>query len=223
MFAMLMVWESVTRLIYPVDIAFNQAILIAIIGLIVNGVSVFILGHEHVRDADDENADGSEAHARLDSSDDAEEDRHHHDHNLRAAYLHVLADALTSLLAIAALLAGKYFGLIWMDPLMGVVGAFLVARWSVALLRTTSALLLDRQGPAWVQTAIRESVERVADTRVADLHVWSIGPNIYALELVVVADRPQSPAHYKTLLPKGLGLVHVNVEVHNGRTQEPAN
>ena len=211
-FALMMVGESVVRLIYPVDIAFNQAILVAFIGLVVNGVSVFILGDKHDRAHEDEHHHGNSAKHR--------HAHHHHDHNLRAAYLHVLADALTSVLAIFALLAGKYYGLIWMDPSMGIVGAILVARWSVGLLRTTGAVLLDRQGPARIQQAIRESIESHNDNRVADLHLWSIGPSIYAVELVIVTHEPQSPDHYNQMLPKKSGLVHVNVEVHQAAGEE---
>ena len=149
-FALIMVWESVERFINPVEIAYNQAIMVAILGLIINGASVFILGHDH---------------------------HDHHDHNLRAAYLHVLADALTSLLAIVALFIAKYIGLVWMDPLMGVVGAILVSRWSLSLLNSTSAVLLDKQEPKSLEIKIRQCIE-VNDCKIIDLHLWSIGPNI---------------------------------------------
>ncbi len=137
-----------------------------------------------------------------------------------SAYLHVLADALTSLLAIAALLAAKYFGLTWMDPLMGLVGAVLVARWSFGLLRVTSAVLLDRSADPEVCAAVRERIEAVDGNRVADLHVWCIGLNLYSLVLTVVAPTPRSPEHYKTLLPTDLGIVHATVEVHAARINE---
>lgn len=205
-FALMMAWESVERIAYPVEIAFNQAIFVAVLGLIVNGASVFILGHHHDHDSHHDHAhDGHEDHDQG--------HHHHHDHNLRAAYLHVLADALTSLLAIFALLAAKYFGLVWMDPLMGIVGALLVARWSLGLLRTTSAVLLDEQGPEHIQKKIKQCVEN-DDNRVADLHLWSVGPNIYSAIISMVAHNPQPPDHYKQLIPSNLGLVHVTVEVH---------
>ena len=213
-FALMMVWESVVRLIYPVDIAFNQAILVALVGLIVNGASVFILGHKH------DHAHENEHHHGRSADHEHTHTHHHHDHNLRAAYLHVMADALTSILAIFALLAGKYYGLIWTDPLMGIVGAILVARWSAGLLHTTGVVLLDRQGPKFVRDAIRESIERQDDNRVVDLHLWSIGPNIYAVELAIVTREPQSPDHYKEMLPKNSGLLHVNVEVHRAAGEE---
>ena len=193
LFAMLMAGESVDRLLNPVDIVFNQAIFVAVLGLVVNGVSVVILGvHNH----------NGHNHA------------HHHDHNLKSAYLHVLADALTSVLAIIALLAAKYFGLIWMDPAMGFVGAILVARWSLDLLRTTSGVLLDKQGPESMRRTIKECIEHDDDSEVTDLHLWSIGPNIYTAVIAVVAHRPETPQQYKERLPKNLGLAHISLEVH---------
>ena len=195
-FALMMAWGSVDRLIHPVSIAFNQAIFVAIIGLIVNGVSVFILGHEENHDDEHEHFD------------------HHHDHNLRSAYFHVLADALTSILAIIALMAAKYFGLIWMDPLMGIVGAILVCQWSLGLLRATSSILLDRQGSVEFKTKIKKSIENAGDNLVADLHLWAIGPNIYGVIISIVTHNPEPPAYYKKLLPTDLGLAHVTVEVH---------
>jgi len=144
-FAVFMAFESMLRLVNPVEIVFNQAIFVAALGLVVNGVSVYILGgedHNHGH----HHEPGSGGH-------------HHDDHNLKSAYLHVIADALTSVLAIFALLAAKYFGFIWMDPVMGVVGAVLVARWSYGLLGSTSAVLLDRQAPETLREEIREIFE----------------------------------------------------------------
>ncbi|HQN01216.1 MAG TPA: CDF family Co(II)/Ni(II) efflux transporter DmeF [Candidatus Hydrogenedentes bacterium] len=203
LFALLMAWESARRMLSPVEIVFNQAILVAFLGLIVNGICVIILGgngHQH-------------DHSHPDGLHDAREN-HQHDHNLRSAYLHVLADALTSVLAILALFAGKYLGLVWMDPLMGVAGAFLVARWSIGLLRATAAVLLDHQGPEAIRRSIRESIESDPDSTVADLHLWSIGPNIHAVMLTVVSCTPQTPDYYKKRIPQHLGLEHITVEVH---------
>ena len=218
-FALVMAWESLNRLLHPVDIGFNQALLVAIIGLLVNGASVFILGHRHEHGhVNDREHDVESDRQRTPESHQHHEphgpEHQHHDHNLTAAYLHVLADALTSVLAIFALLSGKYYGLIWMDPLMGMVGAILVTRWSLGLLNTTGTVLLDQQGPEYLRNAIRKSIESESEARVSDLHVWSIGPNIYAVELVIVTHAPHSPDHYKDALPKGTGLAHVNVEVH---------
>ncbi len=204
--AAFMVWESAARLIQPVSIAFNEAILIAVIGFIVNGVSVFILnvkaeeyrqGHEH--------EGGMRRHAG------------HHDHNLRSAYLHVLADALTSVLAIAALLAAKYLGLIRMDALMGIVGAAVICRWAAGLLRQTSGVLLDKEGPERIRERIKEDIEREGDCRISDLHVWSVGPNIWSAIVSVVAMEPLEPQEYKKRIRAELGLEHVTVEAHRWR------
>ena len=227
-FALYMVVESVSRLMTPVPIAFDAAIVVAVIGLIVNGVSVFILDVRH--HAPDHDADahrhGPEAHGHHHGPGHNHGYGHshnhghghghshgHHDHNLRGAYLHVLADALTSLLAIVALLAGKYLGTVWMDPAMGIVGAILVGRWAYGLLRDSGHTLLDRQAPATVRDGIRRSVERFRDTRVVDLHVWSIGPGLFAAELAVVSHEPEEPSVYKELLSDA-GLAHLTIEVH---------
>src|SRR5690606_24074536 len=138
-----------------------------------------VADHDHDHDDDGDHSDarhGAPALARLPSS-------VRHDHNLWSAYLHVLADALTSLLAIVALLAAKYLGWLWMDPVMGIVGAVLVARWSFGLLRTTSAVLLDKTAPDQVCAAIRESIEGAGGHRIADLHVWSLGTEQYCAAL----------------------------------------
>lgn len=198
-FASIMAWESVNRLIEPVSIAFNQAIFVAVLGLLVNGASVFILGvnHDHER--------GHEHHHG---------DTHHHDHNLKSAYLHVLADALTSLLAIVALLVGKYLGAIWMDPLMGIVGAFLVARWSFGLLKTSSAVLLDEQASPHMLSSIQQALEESGVDRVVDLHLWTIGPGIHSAVISIVSRTPKHPEYYKSRLPDHLALEHVTIEVH---------
>ena len=198
-FALYMGLASVTRLVNPVEIVFNQAIAVAVVGLIVNGVSVFILGgndHGH------------------DHSHDHEHHAHEHDHNLKSAYLHVMADALTSLLAIVALLSAKYFGWIWMDPIMGIVGAVLVGRWAMNLLKKTASVLLDRQAPEALEASIRHAIESDGDSRVTDLHVWAIGPGIYSAQIALVAHDPASPDDYKQRLPDSMHLVHVSVEIH---------
>ena len=121
---------------------------------------------------------------------------------------------MTSLTAIFALLGGKLLGLNWLDPTMGVVGSLLVARWSWGLLRQTSRVLLDHQAPGEVRARVKAAVEGEGDERVVDLHVWSIGPGVWATSLSLVAHEPLSPADYKARLPKDLGLAHVTVEVH---------
>jgi cation diffusion facilitator family transporter len=194
-FALVMAWESIDRFFNPVEIIFDQAIAVAVIGLIVNAVSVFILGES--KHEEDEH---QHVHA-------------HHDHNLRSAYLHVLADALTSLLAIFALSAGKFFGYGWMDPMMGIVGAILVSKWSWGLLKDTSHTLLDKETSKDIQDTIKEAIEKRDDNRVADLHLWTIGPGIYSAAISVVTENPKSPNYYKELLPD-VGIVHTTFEVH---------
>lgn len=197
-FALTMAIESTDRLINPVAITFDQAIVVAAVGLVVNGVSAWVLmstphehGHSHGHHHDEE-----------------------HDHNLRGAYLHVLADALTSILAIVALLAGKYMGASWLDPVMGIVGAALVTRWSYGLIREAGKVLLDNQADKHQLDDLRAAIERDTSDRVTDLHVWCIGHGIFAAEIAVVSDDPKSPVHYKTLVPASLNIVHATVEIH---------
>lgn len=233
-FAAIMVWESVHRLITPVTIAFDQALVVATLGLIVNGLSVVILGHDSPFDDAHDHAD-SHSHEPHDDHDhgdsvghDVEPAHHHahesshhhhhaHDHNLRSAYLHVLADALTSFLAIAALLAGKFFGQNWLDPAMGVLGAVLVARWSIGLLLTTSRVLLDHQGPASACAAIRTAWESHGAT-VTDLHLWLVAPGTFSLEATLESDQTLSPDDYRRLIPAGWGVAHATIEVHRRTT-----
>ena len=213
-FAVAMAWESVARLLSPVAIAFDWAIAVAVVGLAVNAASVLLLGaHGHGRD---HHAGVQDEHRHEHHHSGGQDDHHDHlDHdlNLRSAYLHVLADALTSVLAIVALLAGKFFGAWWMDPLMGLLGAALVTRWSWGLLRDTGRLLLDRQAPEPVLRAVREAIEGAADNRLYDLHVWSVAPGAYAAALGVVTHSPHPPGHYRALIPVDLGIVHATVEV----------
>jgi len=194
-FALMMVVESLDRLVHPVPIVFDQALLVAVVGLAVNAVSMGILGGGHTHD---------EGRGHVSS---------HHDHNLRSAYLHVTADALTSFLAIGALLAGKYLGARWVDPMMGVVGAALVARWSWGLLCSSSRVLLDHQAPVAVRDAVVSALESDGDTRVVDLHVWSVAPGLNAADIVLVASNARKPDDYRELLPDSARIVHATVEV----------
>ncbi len=215
-FVLVMAIESTNRLFNPLAIAFDQALIVAVVGLAVNAVCAWILiatphGHNHgpVRELDAGHGGGH--------GDDHEHDHghhHHHDHNLRAAYLHVLADALTSLLAIVALLAGKYFGALWLDPAMGIVGAVLVARWSFGLIRDSSLVLLDSQADESRVTVLRKSLEDQSGDEVTDLHVWSIGHGIFAAEIAIVSDDPKTPEYYKSLIPEDLAITHATVEIH---------
>jgi cation diffusion facilitator family transporter len=193
--ALLMGGESLKRLYAPVPIQFNEAIGVAVLGLVVNLVCAYLL------------------HAKSDHGHDHHHGNHHHDHNLRAAYLHVLADALTSFLAIFALLTGKHFGWVWMDPVMGIVGAFVITRWSYGLLRDTSKILLDKESSPDLVEKIRSAIESDADNLVADLHVWQVSPHHLSVVLTVVTHFPQPPDHYKSLLQDFVGAAHVTVEV----------
>lgn len=199
--AVAMGYESAARLLDPVPIDFDLAILVAFGGLAVNGASVAIL---NVR---------GRAHAHDDPGEPDHEDGHRHDgdHNLRAVFLHVVADAATSVLALIALAGAKYAGAVWLDPVMGLVGAAVILWWAQGLMRASGGVLLDRQAPAKLRDEIRRRIERVEDNRIADLHVWSVGPSLYAAELVVVSHRPAPPQDYRDLLAD-LGLVHVVVE-----------
>jgi cation diffusion facilitator family transporter len=185
-----------------VPIEFNQAILVAFAGLVVNGISLVILGgHGHFHDeADDHGHDHD----------------HHDDHNLWSAYLHVLADAMTSVLAIVALGCGKYFGWRWLDPFMGIVGAGLIVNWSQGLLRSSGRVLLDMQAPDDLIAGIKTAIEREPNDRVSDLHLWAVGPGIYAGELVIVSAQPRDADAYRGLIPSSLPLVHLTVEVRRG-------
>jgi cation diffusion facilitator family transporter len=220
LFALVMAGESIGRLLSPVTIEFNKAIFVAVAGLVVNGVCLVILGghgRSHSKD-EAEHGDGEHHHHDDDREHEAysqgHHDSHHGDHNLWSAYLHVFADALTSLLAIVALMSGKYLGQGWLDPFMGIVGAVVVVSWSWGLLRSSAHVLLDMQAPQEVRDTIRRSIEAESDNRVSDLHVWAVGPGIYATEIAVVTSTPRDPNNYSKLLPCGLPFVHVTVEVH---------
>lgn len=191
MIALFMCFESVERILSPVSIQFNAAIGVAVLGLLVNVVSAFILqGGDHDHQGD------------------------HHDHNLRAAYLHVIADAMTSVLAIIALTTGKYFGWVWMDPVMGIVGSLVIAKWSYGLLRDTSAILLDRVADQETVAAITSAIEADADNRVADIHVWVVGSHQMSAIISIVTHFPKEPQHYKKLLAGFQDLAHLTVEIH---------
>ena len=194
--------ESARRLAQPVEVAFGEATLVAVIGLAVNLVSAALLsgGHHHGHGSHNYGSHGHDHHH--------EHHGHHHDNNLRAAYLHVLADALTSVLAIAALLAGRYGGWVWLDPVIGIVGAVVIARWSWMLMRDTAAVLLDAADPHLVGE-IRECVETPGDARIRDLHVWQVGPGVHAA-IVSVSGIPAETARER--LHPVHELAHVTIE-----------
>src|SRR5207302_2568433 len=183
--ALIMAGESVLRLFSPLAIAFNQAIPIACLGLAVNVTSALLLKqHDH----DSHHYDhGGHSHS--------------HDLNLRAAYLHVLADAMTSVFAIIALTCGKFFGWIWLDPVMGIVGSGVIAQWAYALVRDTNVILLDREPAASDLSAeIRKTIESDDETRICDLHIWQVGVNQFAAIISVVTHNLRAPQFYKDLL-----------------------
>jgi cation diffusion facilitator family transporter len=190
--------ESGQRFVTPVHIDLDEAIAVAAVGLIVNLLSAVMLRDEH--EHDHEHGHAADAHL-------------HRDHNLRAAYLHVVADALTSVLAIGALTAGKLFGWLWLDPAMGIVGSLLIARWSLGLIRDTSRVLLDAELTDADRLQIQKLIESNDDNRVTDLHLWRVGPRHLAAIVSVVTHVPKAPAHYKALLGARKDLAHVTIEV----------
>jgi cation diffusion facilitator family transporter len=199
-------WESVLRFSAPVPIDFGMAIGVALVGLVVNLVSAWLLGGDH------HHHDHPHGH-REDHHDHAAGHAHGGDNNLRAAYLHVLADALTSVLAIAALLGGSLYGWVWLDPAMGIVGALVIARWSLGLIRDAGGVLVDYVPPTEdLPDEIRAAIETEAD-RITDLHVWRLGPGHHGAIVSLVSERPETPSHYRAKLAHLHDLSHVTVEV----------
>lgn len=201
--------ESAIRLFQPGEVQFDTAILIAVVGLIVNIVSALLLGHGHSHGHDHDH----------DHPHDHGHGHHHPDHgtdnNLRSAYLHVIADALTSVLAIAALLAGRYLGWVWLDPAMGIVGALVIARWSCSLMKVTAGVLLD-QTDEHVADEIRELVEKPGDARITDLHVWRVGPQAHAAIVSVVSAGSVDLASIRQRLLPVHEVRHLTIEVQPG-------
>lgn len=190
-----MIFVSVHRLLTPLPIHYEQAILVALAGLAVNFASIFMLRHHP-------HGPGEHDHAHA-----------HADLNLRAAYLHVVADALTSVLAIIALLGGKFMQWNRLDPLMGIVGAALILKWTAGLLQETGSILLDRENDSGLAAEIRQTLED-HDVRVSDLHVWRVGQAKYACIVALVASQPQAAAYYRAKLQAHAELVHLTVEIH---------
>ena len=217
-FSLAMASEAVWRLVYPVTVDYDLALVIAVIGLFVNGVSVVILGVGHDHDHGHDHGHAHDHHHHHDDDHDHDHEHepgghHKHDHNLRAAYLHVLADTLTSLTAIFALLGIKYFGFTRLDPMMGILGSIVVAWWAYGLIRDSGKLLLDHQDRPVMKELTAHLVGESGD-RVTDLHVWFIGPGIRAAEIAIVSPDPQPPEAYKARIPARFNIVHATVEVH---------
>lgn len=210
--ALAMIVESVHRLVAPAPIQFGWALAVAGIGLAVNLASALILqaGHGH------SHAHGHEAHHGHDHDHDHDRGPGHHGHdiNLRSAYVHVLADAFTSVLAIAALAAGLWAGWTWLDPVMGLVGGAVIGWWAKGLIGESARVLLDREMDAPVVERIRGAIESDGDAEIADLHVWRVGRGSRAAVITIVADRPLEPATYRARLAAIPSLVHVSVEVN---------
>ena len=224
MIAVLIGYEAVSRLFAPVPIHFAEAIPIAVLGLVVNVASVLLLsggghdhGHGHHHDHDDDDDDD---HA------DYDDDHHHghdHDHkrahaashrdnNMRAAIIHVLADAVVSVLVIVGLLLARAFGWLFMDPVAGIIGALVIASWSYGLIRDTGAILLDMNPDRGMAERLRAAIERDGD-RLSDLHLWRLGPGHLGAIVSVVTTKPRDAAHYRRLLGHFDNLSHLTVEV----------
>jgi len=193
-------YESVVRLFQPVAIHYPEAIAVAVVGLGVNLLSAWLLGADHHHDHDHRHGDDDHHHD-------------HHDHNLRAAYWHVLADALTSVLAIAGLLAAWTFGWTWLDPAIGIVGALVIAHWSWGLVRDAGAVLLDATPNKALGEAIRGRLE-IGHDRIADLHVWRLGPGHHGAIVSLVSDDPQPVEQYRGRLAGLHEISHLTIEVH---------
>jgi cation diffusion facilitator family transporter len=205
MVAGLMIYQSLERLIAPSPIHYNQAISIAIVGLLVNLASAWLLKGGHHHDHAHHDHDGHDDHAH----------HGHHDLNLRSAYMHVLADAATSVLAIIALFGGKLWGASWLDPVMGLVGAVLVSVWAYGLLRDTGRVLLDAEMNVPVVAEIREVIAASpVKAQICDLHVWRVGKGKFACILSLATDNEVSPEYFKKQLNIHAELVHISIEIN---------
>ncbi|PKN65801.1 MAG: cation transporter [Deltaproteobacteria bacterium HGW-Deltaproteobacteria-12] len=192
---LLMIFTSVERIINPLSIQYNQALFVAVMGLSVNLICAVILhAEEH-------------AHEHADHS-------NHQDLNQKSAYLHVVADALTSALAIVALMGAKYLNFNWLDPFMGIVGAFLIIRWSVLLLKDTANILIEREMDSPIAKEIKEEIESDGDTKISDLHIWQVAQNKYACIISLVMSGKHTIEEYKTRLKNIQELTHLTIEVY---------
>ncbi len=206
--SLVMLVESFERLVNPLSIQFNEAILVAIVGLAVNVASMFLLGHHH---HDHHHADHDHDH----DHDAHHSDEHHHDHNLKAAYMHVLADALTSVAAIVALIVGKYLGWIWLDPIMGIVGSVLIARWAFGLIKQTAPTLLDQSIDSGYEQKIIDMLSN-ENTEITDLHIWRISANHFAATITLSSRESHSAAFFRDKLQGFDKLHHLTIEVNPG-------
>ncbi|WP_294236044.1 CDF family Co(II)/Ni(II) efflux transporter DmeF [uncultured Sphingomonas sp.] len=205
-------YESITRLADPRPVAFRDAILVAVLGLLINIASAWMLGHGHSH-GHDHGHGRSHGHGHEHNHHDHSHDRHGGDTNMRAAYIHVIADALTSVMAILALVAGRYLGWVWLDPAVGLLGAVVIANWSVGLMRQASTVLLDAADPK-LAAEVRGRVEGPADIRIHDFHIWRIGPTAHAVILSVEGiETKLTSADIHRRLDGMTALGHVTVEI----------
>lgn len=200
--ALFMAWESINRFLSPVTINFNEAIIVAVVGLIVNVISVYLLqakDSEDDHDHHDHHHDHSHSHS------------HGHDHNHQSALVHVMADALTSIAAIIALVVGKYQGFVWLDPMIGVVGSILILKWAYKLLKDTAWELLDGHAKDIDFDAVKNDLESNKG-KVTDLHIWRVGPHMVAVQAVVEAKELAGIEFYRDLVLKRIPNAHINIE-----------
>ncbi|MFZ5441061.1 MAG: CDF family Co(II)/Ni(II) efflux transporter DmeF [Myxococcota bacterium] len=197
--------ESVERFVTPQPVDFADAFPVAVLGLLVNLLSAWLLGvdshdhgHEHAHDHHDHDHD----HAH-----------EHHDHNLRAAYLHVVADALTSVLAIAALLAGRYLAWTWVDPVVALVGALVILKWGAGLIRECGRQLIDLDPSTKHRAQVKAALERLEGTKVLDLHLWRVGPRQLVCVVSVYAKEPKELGEYKRIVSAAAPINHLTVEI----------
>jgi len=190
--------ESMHHMLHPEQIDFDIAMVIAVVGLVVNLISAWLLGNDEV-------AESSHSHSHSHG--------HSHDHNLRGAYMHVLADALTSVLAIISLAFGKWFGWVILDPIIGVLGGIIIIKWAISLVRDTAWVLLDAQDSTELMESVYTCIAKEENTWIVDLHIWDLGLGRRACVLSVVSRNPKSPEFYKMKLGELATFFHVNVEV----------
>jgi cation diffusion facilitator family transporter len=207
MITLLIGYESLNRLFNPVSIAFNQAIPIAVVGLGINLLCAYLL-----RDDQDHHLGHSHDHRQGDDAHRHSHGVYHRDHNLRAAFVHVMADAAVSALVIIGLVAGRQFGWIWMDPIMGLIATIVIMSWSWSLVRAAGAVLLDVSPDPALSAKIVARLEQCGD-RISDLHLWRVGPGHMAAIVSVVSDHPQTSSAYKRRLSDLPGLSHLTIEV----------
>jgi len=206
--ALMIAYESIERLLNPVPIAFNEAILIAVLGLGVNLVSAWVLREDHGHHHGHHHAHHHHGHQH------PRRRRIHLDHNMRAAFVHVAADAAVSVLVILGLVLARQFGWVWMDPTMGLVATIVIISWSWTLVRSAGAVLLDVSPDPGLSHEIASRLERGGD-RISDLHLWRIGPGHLAAVISLVSDHPNTPGYYKQQLAGVAGLSHITIEVEH--------